>query len=238
MSKRGLDAVILAAGRGSRINDISKNVPKGFIEINGQSLINRSIELLQKSEINNIYIVTGYKRKFFDALTTSFKNIYTIYNPNFLSTGSFGSFLKLKNQIKNPFLLLESDLLYDKKILIELINDIRDNIIATSDFTNSGDEVYVKDFESTLVNMSKDKNQFDKHATEFIGISKISIKLFNYLIENYSNKKSNEYEEILVHASRKNKIFVKKLSNIKWCEIDTIEHLNRAKEKVYPFLEQ
>ena len=65
MSKRGLDAVILAAGRGSRINDISKNVPKGFIEINGQSLINRSIELLQKSEINNIYIVTGYKRKFF-----------------------------------------------------------------------------------------------------------------------------------------------------------------------------
>jgi len=65
MSNVKIDAVILAAGVGLRINNISKDKPKGFIEINGKSLIQRSIKLLKKSGINNIYIVTGYKKEFF-----------------------------------------------------------------------------------------------------------------------------------------------------------------------------
>ena len=238
MSNVKIDAVILAAGLGSRINNISKDKPKGFIEINGEPLIRRSIKLLKKSGINNIYIVTGYKKEFFESLAYNFTNIFTINNPDYINTGSFGSFLSLKNQIKNSFLLLESDLLYDRKILMELINDSRNNIIATSDFTNSGDEVYVEDIDSLLKNMSKDKNLFDKDVSEFIGISKISIRLFNFLIKNYSDKKLNEYEEILVKASETQEVFIKKLFDVSWCEIDTIDHLERAKQKIYPLLKK
>ena len=66
MSQQKIDAVILAAGLGSRINNISKDMPKGFIEINGESLIKRSIKQLKKSGISSIYIITGYKKKFFE----------------------------------------------------------------------------------------------------------------------------------------------------------------------------
>jgi 2-aminoethylphosphonate-pyruvate transaminase len=238
MSNVKIDAVILAAGVGLRINNISKDKPKGFIEINGKSLIQRSIKLLKKSGINNIYIVTGYKKEFFESLAYNFTNVFTINNPDYLNTGSFGSFLSLKNHIKNSFLLLESDLLYDRKILMELINDSRNNIIATSNFTNAGDEVYVEGIDSHLKNMSKDKSLFDKDSSEFIGISKISIRLFNFLIKNYSDKKLNEYEEILVKASETQKIFIKKLFDVSWCEIDTLDHLERAKQKIYPLLKK
>ena len=63
---------------------------------------------------------------------------------------------------------------------MELINDSRNNIIATSNFTNAWDEVYVEGIDSHLKNMSKDKSLFDKDSSEFIGISKISIRLFNF----------------------------------------------------------
>ena len=48
MSQQKIDAVILAAGLGSRINNISKDMPKGFIEINGESLIKRAISIFQE----------------------------------------------------------------------------------------------------------------------------------------------------------------------------------------------
>ena len=54
-------AIILAAGRGSRINEYTKKIPKGCIKIFNKSLIDRQIDIFIKSGINDIYVVTGYK---------------------------------------------------------------------------------------------------------------------------------------------------------------------------------
>ena len=43
---------------------------------------------------------------------------------------------------------------------------------------------------------------------------------------------------MLVCASKENEIYVKKLIDVNWCEIDTTEHLNRAKNKIYPLLKE
>ena len=233
-----IDAVILAAGLGSRISKLYKDIPKGFIQINGESLIERSLKLLNRSNINNIYIITGYKKEYYEMLSTKHKNIITIYNSNYSETGSFGSFLKLNGHIKNSFILLESDLLYEEKILEKLICDKRENIIATSDHTYSGDEIYVKAINSLLINMSKNKSLIGSKSTEFIGISKISFNLFKDLVSKNSNKTLNEYEELLVISSKTNNIYVKKLEEITWCEIDTLSHLKRAKEIIYPLLKK
>ena len=58
------NAIILAAGMGSRIKSISVSKPKSFIEIDGKSLIERSIENLITSGIRKIYIGVGYKKSF------------------------------------------------------------------------------------------------------------------------------------------------------------------------------
>ena len=84
--------------------------------------------------------------------------------------------------------------------------------------------------------MSKNKNFIGKKSSEFIGISKISFKLFNYLISNYSNEGLKEYEELLVMSSKENDIHVKKINDVAWCEIDTLTHLKRAKEIIFPLL--
>jgi choline kinase len=231
-----LDAVILAAGMGSRISQLSKVIPKGFIQVNEETLIERSLRLLNNNNFKTIYIVTGYKKMHYEQLAKRYTNVITINNYKYSETGSFGSFLKVAKYVHDSFLLLESDLLYEEKILKELISDRRKNIIATSDHTNSGDEIYVKDDDSILINMSKNKNLIGKESSEFVGINKISFKLFNYLISNYSNEGQKEYEELLVMASKKNDIYVKKINDVAWCEIDTLTHLKRAKEIIYPLL--
>ena len=63
-------AIILAAGRGRRINQLSKSKPKCFIKVNNKSLINYQIEALKKAGITKIAIVTGYKKNFFQNLKT------------------------------------------------------------------------------------------------------------------------------------------------------------------------
>ena len=85
--------------------------------------------------------------------------------------------------------------------------------------------------------MSKNKKLIGHDSTEFIGISKISINLFNYLVSNYSDEILKEYEDLLVKSTKDNNIYVKKLDKIVWCEIDTLSHLKRAKEIIYPLLE-
>ena len=74
------DAVILAAGMGSRISQYSNEIPKGFIQINGETLIERSLKLLNNRNFKNIYIVTGYKKEHYEQLANKYENVIVINN--------------------------------------------------------------------------------------------------------------------------------------------------------------
>ena len=65
-----MKAIFIAAGQGSRLGDITKDLPKPLIDVNGKSIIQRQIDLLRQNNIHEIIIVTGYKKEKF-----TFKNI-------------------------------------------------------------------------------------------------------------------------------------------------------------------
>ena len=55
-----MNAIILAAGSGSRLDQYTKDIPKALIDINGQSILYRQISLLRKHGVNKIFVVTQY----------------------------------------------------------------------------------------------------------------------------------------------------------------------------------
>ena len=61
-----MNAIIIAAGSSSRLGKLTKSLPKGLMKINGQTIIQRQIEFLRSSGINNIIIVTGPNAHCFD----------------------------------------------------------------------------------------------------------------------------------------------------------------------------
>ena len=60
-----MNAIILAAGMGKRMGNLTKNKPKCFLEINGVPLIERLIKQLRNFGVKDISIVTGYKSRQF-----------------------------------------------------------------------------------------------------------------------------------------------------------------------------
>ena len=94
----------------------------------------------------------------------------------------------------------------------------------------------------TPVNLSKNKTKLSHVDSEFVGISKISKSSFEKICRYYQKSTKNiykiEYEEVLVKMCSICKVYVNKISNLIWSEIDTVDHLNNVIKNIYPRLKQ
>lgn len=232
-------AVILAAGLGSRLNDRTKTMPKGFLEIDGRTLIGMSIEKLLDAGIEHILIGTGYHQEKYLELETTYPEITCFLNPVYATSGSMHTLYHVKDHVTEDFLLLESDLLYDQSGLQHLIDLAQHDVILSSGFTQSNDEVYIEvDDQLNLKNMSKIRDELSGIYSELVGISKISYDLYKIMCNIYDKLDSRkiEYEQLLVKSAAHTPIYVSKIEDYAWCEIDTEDHFKRAIESVYPII--
>jgi len=167
MNKNKIEiAVILAAGKGTRIHDAIEEIPKGFILINDKPIIERSIELLLKRGIERIVIVTGFLSHCYDALRDRYPQVETVKNIRYAESGSMFSLFEARYRIDDDFLLLESDLIYEERALRSLINSGQKDSILISGKTDSGDEVYIDSNEGRVCNITKDLSSVKNLAGE------------------------------------------------------------------------
>ena len=57
-----MKAIIIAAGYGSRLSSITKNIPNGLLQINGKSVIQRQIDSFKKKKINEIIEILSIEK--------------------------------------------------------------------------------------------------------------------------------------------------------------------------------
>ena len=136
-------AVILAAGRGMRLGDDYRERPKGFIPCQGTTLIERSLSLLTSCGISRVFIVTGHCADFYDDLAArSAGLVTTLFNDRYATNGSLVSFMTVLDAVDEPFLVLDSDIVYERRALPALLNCSMENAALVSGTTDSGDEYY------------------------------------------------------------------------------------------------
>lgn len=224
-------AVILAAGR-------SKDFlfPNGIIKIGDKKIIERSIELLMKNGITNIILVVGYEKKQYYDLAKNYSEITIIENDEYLIKGSYFSLLHIKEVVKEDILLLDSDIIYEERVLKKLINNIEKNIIIASDEKGQKEESFVEEKDGYLYRISKDKRELKNIQGEMLGIAKISFELLQNIFKLNIENLSFAYEYAISKCVNKNKIKILKIDSLVWGEIDTKEHLEYVVKKVYPRL--
>jgi 2-aminoethylphosphonate-pyruvate transaminase len=232
-------AVILAAGLGSRLGERTKEKPKGFLKIEDQPLIEYSILHLLSSGIERIYIGTGYLNEWYEEIALRYKEVICVTNEQYDTTGSMYTLFQLKDYVKEDFLLLESDLLYDQAALTILQYHHEPDVLLASERTHTNDEVFIEvDEAHCLVNMAKDENMLSNIFGELVGITKLSYatfqKLCNYAAKELQKNQKLNYEKVLTAISVESPITVHKVNYLPWCEIDNEVHLKRAMEVVYP----
>jgi len=244
-----MKAVILAAGLGKRLRPITENIPKAFLEINNKPLINYSLENIELAGLKDVIIVTGFMDSYFrEKLGEQFNKLSIKYvkNSEYKNTGSMFSLSKIKHIINDDIILLESDLLYEKKALSLLLNSEFKDVILISKKSGSGDEVFIcvdKNYRITDLGKNISKEKKKNSIGELVGISKLSMNfqkvLYREANQDYKNNiKKLHYEECIFETSKQGyPIYGLFDEELIWIEIDKYDDLKKAKDYIYPKIE-
>jgi len=170
-----MQAIIMAAGKGSRLGELTNNKPKSFIEIEGKKLIEYNLDMLSMYGINDIVIVIGYMAEEFEKLLSERNGIKFSFNPFYDTTNVLPSFWFGQELLIDDFIYMHADTLCDTEIFKELLEHDGE-IVLPIDFSSCDEEamkVKLIDDEVKFINKTMNLESADG---EFIGIAKISKK--------------------------------------------------------------
>ena len=235
-----MKALILAAGIGKRLK---ANVPKILLKIGNKSLLERHVENLLNLGIKNIGIVIGYKsnqlRNFIKKIDRK-KNIKIFKNSSY-KLGSIVSLVSASNffYIKGNLILMDGDVLYDKKILKKLFNSKKKNcLIIDKKFEKGQEPVKVCIKNNKIIDFGKIVNQDFDYQGESVGFfkfsNKSSLKLLQQSRKIMKSNKNLMYEEAIQKIIKEKKIRMdfENITNLPWIEIDFKKDLIFAKKKI------
>ncbi len=239
-----MKAVILAAGVASRLRPLTNNTPKCLLKVGNKSILERTIENLIINNIKEVIIVTGYLREMIESfLLSNYPDVkFTfIFNEKFDSTNNIYSLWMTKNEIVgHDMILLDSDIIFDSRIIGQLINSNYDNCLSVrSDHELSDEEIKlllnkdgsIKEISKTVdpkaaIGESIGIEKFDKHFVE---------KLFQILDKMIiEEEKVNIFYEAAFQFAMDNgeKVFPVNVGNYNCMEIDTADDFELAAKLV------
>ena len=239
-----MQAVILAAGMGKRLKDLTKNNTKCMVKVNGVSLVERMLRQIEKKSLSRIVIVVGYEgQKLIDYIGTLKIKTPIIYinNPIYDKTNNIYSLFLAKDWLcKEDTLLFESDLIFEDSILDMLIDDKRESLALVDKYESWMDGTCVKINEDDMIEAFVPGSQFKfneiKNYYKTVNIYKFS-KHFSethyvpFLDAYQTALGQNEYyEQVLriITILDDPEIRAKRLTGQKWYEIDDIQDLDIA----------
>lgn len=240
-----MQAIILAAGMGRRLGALTKGHTKCMVEVNGQTLIDRSIQQLSKLNLSRLVLVVGYKGKelkeYIGTRYDSILKIQYIENPIYDKTNNIYSLALAKDILcEDDTLLLESDLLFENSILEMLVNHPDPNLALVAKYETWMDGTMVRiNSERDIVNFVpkaafryEDIDVYYKTVNIYKFSKEFSQKEYVPFLEAYSKVMGNNeyYEQVLrvitmVHNSSLKALDIE---DKKWYEIDDIQDLDIA----------
>ncbi|MGN0485573.1 MAG: aminotransferase class I/II-fold pyridoxal phosphate-dependent enzyme [Lachnospiraceae bacterium] len=239
-----MQAIILAAGMGKRLKDLTKNNTKCMIKVNGVTLIERVLNQLEKLHLSRIVIVVGYKGKelieYIATLNVSTPICY-IENSIYDKTNNIYSLSLAQEYLKKEdTILLESDLIFEDSVLQTLVDDSRETLALVDHYESWMDGTCLKlgkddSIEAFVPGKKlefKDTTEYYKTVNIYKFSQHFSVTHYVPFLEAYSQALGNNeyYEQVLrvIAMLDDPEIKAKKLEGQKWYEIDDVQDLDIA----------
>ena len=245
-----MQAVILAAGMGKRLKELTQNNTKCMVKVNGVTMIDRMLHQIEKQNLSRIVIVVGYEgKKLIDYIgTLSIRTpIVFIENPIYDKTNNIYSLALAKEWLcKDDTILFESDLIFEDSVLEALLQDPRETLALVDKYESWMDGTCVKLGEDDTIEafVPGKKFKFDeiKDYYKTVNLYKFS-KHFSethyvpFLDAYQSALGENEYYEQVLRVITMlddPEIRAKRLDGQRWYEIDDIQDLDIAESIFAP----
>ncbi|MFX1375590.1 MAG: NTP transferase domain-containing protein [Promethearchaeota archaeon] len=193
---RDLKVIIIAAGPSTRLRPLTEYKPKCLLEIEGKSILERTMDVFRQNGINNFVIVRGYQKDKIDLPNITYYDNDDYYNNNILE-----SLFYAEEAMKDGFIFTYSDILYSNNVVKKLLDSPYDfSFIVDTDWRkryegrskHPTDEAELAIVENgKIIHLSKFYNPDAVHG-EFIGLGKFSKKGAEILMRNYNRAKYNK----------------------------------------------
>lgn len=239
-----MQAIILAAGMRKRLGELTKNNTKCMVEVDGVRLIERALRILDRKNLNRIILVVGYQHENLMAFVNSLgiqTQIGFIINEVYDKSNNIFSLSLAKEQmIEDDTLLLESDLIFEERLIDMLLEDKRDSLALVDKFESWMDgtcivvdqDDNITDFIPGKLLQYREKEQYYKTVNIYKFGADFSKNVYVPFLETYAKVMgNNEYYEAvikLILLLDKNTMKAKRLQGELWYEIDDIQDLDIA----------
>lgn len=231
-----MKAVILAAGRGTRMPEITKEIPKCLIDISGKTIIERQIDILSRNNVEKIFVVTGFKAEEIENKIKNFENVEIINNKDYATTDNLYSLFLTSDKLKDEeFILLNGDTVFDPDI-IKMLTEKTDMDIAPVDSKYYDlEELKIREKDGRIAEILPKSAPEEISNGSTIGIFKFSSNgskiLFDEIEELIKKEIKNKWFEFaLNNILEKIRMYKLDIHGLKWIEIDTIEDVKKSIE--------
>lgn len=228
-----MKAILLAAGRGTRIARNVEMIPKSTLPVDGKPLIRRSVELLQAEGMDCV-ICAGYREDKIREALAGLTGITYYSNPFWDITNSIASLWFAREELNDDLLVLNADVFFSKEILEQLMTDDRDPVMAIdSSRTVEGDYFFYTGLDGRIEKYGKGL-PVEQRSCEYVGMAKIGRdflpKFVSRLEELISRQQHSAWWENILYSftdQQEEIIYTVDVGGRFWAEIDYFDDYER-----------
>jgi choline kinase len=246
-----MKAIVIAAGEGSRMGKLTKNIPKPLVLVNGKSIVERQLSIIKQNGILDIIIITGPHHEKFNI-----KNVVYVNDLDYKKHDTLSSLMIARDYVNDEIIITYADQIFDEKIM-ESINNFSGDIGIAVDldweknYVNR-DQHPKSEAENVLINgneileIRKNISECKKNEKigECLGLMKLSRKGSKIFLDKYSELEISHQGKFHNASSLEKALISDMIQELidseinvepiyisgKWCEIDTPQDLEIARK--------
>jgi choline kinase len=240
-------AIILAAGVGARLGAESDDRPKALLQFDGASLLARHVETLTAAGVSEIAIGVGFRAELIEAELRAISPpvpVRLVANERYRD-GSIVTLWCMRHEMTgaDDILLMDADVLYDKKMITRLLASEHDNcLLYDGDFVPGNEPVKICVRDGRIVDFRKEIETEYDHCGESVGFFRLSPETAGALAsraDDYvmAGRIDQPYEEAirdLLIAAPNGGFGYEDVTGVAWVEIDFPEDVTRAQQEILP----
>ncbi len=231
-----MQAVILAAGVGSRLEKLTNGKPKCLADIGGRPLILHQLEALADHGIGPVLMVVGYEHEAIRAVVG--ERVEYVVNERFRETNSLYSLWCARDWITGPFMLLNADLFCDPAILARVLEEPGNVLAYDSTSSRGGEQTKVAIRERRVVDLGKDLPPASARG-ESLGLLKFEADGARAMVETATHLIADGQEQAWVIEAiravcRSVALYGVNVAGLSWAELDFPLDLERARSEIWP----
>jgi choline kinase len=235
-------AILLSAGRGSRLLPLTAERPKCLIEFNGRSLIGWQIEMLARAGVRRIEVVTGFETDMVEnhlaAITDPRVEIATRFNPFYQVADNLGSCWIVRDLMaEGDFLILNGDTLVSQAIVERVLQDSGWPIAVTVDVKDAydSDDMKVERTGDRLVRIGKTltAEQANAESIGFLAFRREGADLFREAVRKAMRTPegvNHWYLKVIDTLADTGKVGTVSIAGEEWAEVDFLNDVENATE--------